>query len=341
MGNKDIKKKLVLLFLTIVVLVLVDILLKIFMPPFYKAARYGWKVPENTTFKQLVEDSPGNFRQVTVTYFKNGFKRWADPGTKKRKIFILGDSFTELICVSTGEEWYSYLEDKFSESEFFVYGARGFSSLQEFMVLSDYIGIIKPDMIILQFCYNDFVDNLRGLGLKWYPFNNHGVRPYLENGKIVYRLSVPFCWLREHSFTADLLLYAYDWIMQKLQSGDFCAVTKKRDFLLKNAAKMDKEMQRLNNEAFIVTGEIMDMIKRKTDNIPVYFMDVSEPDDAGGKYVCERAGFKYIPGFMEYLTSKEREGFCVIMPGDRHWNALGNKFVGEKLTEYFLKEGLK
>lgn len=337
----DRKKPLVLIVLSIIALFLADSPLKTFMPSFYRATKYGWDVPENTTCKRVIEGSPGRTKHIEIRYFKNGFKRWADLDTKKTKIFILGDSFTEMIWVSSGEEWYSYLQKKFTNSEFFVYGARGFSSLQEFMVLSDYIEKIKPDIIILQFCSNDFCDNLYALDLKWYPFNNHGVRPYLENGRIVYRLTVPLSWLRAHSFTADLLLYIYDGIMRKISARNFLADTKRRRFSLERAAKRDKELQRLNNEAVIVTEKIMNMIKRKTGNIPVYFLDVSNPDDPRGKYLCEDSGFTYIPGIIEYLISKEKEGYCVTVSHDKHWNALGNKFIGEKLTEYFLKEGFK
>ena len=330
----------VLPVLSVILLISADILLKIFMPPFYRVKKYGWDLPENTTCRRIVEDSPGRTRRITIRYFNNGFKRWADPDTKKTKIFILGDSFTEMIWVSTGEEWYSYLQKEFTNSEFFVYGVRGFGSLQEFMALSDYIGIIKPDIIILQFCSNDLCDNLYVLDLKSYPFNNHGVRPYLENGNIVYRLTVPFSWLRERSFTADLLLYVYDGIMRKTSARTFLPDTKRKKFLLEYGTK-DKEIKRLQEEAFIVTQKIMNMIKRKAGKIPVYFLDLSSPDDLRGRYSCEGAGFIYIPGISGYLASKEKEGYCVTVPHDKHWNVLGNKFIGERLAEYFSKKGLK
>lgn len=328
------------LVLSVIVLFLFDISLKTFMPPFYRATKYGWNIPENTAYQRVVEDSPGRLRHITIRYFENGFKRWADPDTKKTKIFILGDSFTDMVWVSNGEEWYSYLQKKFTNSEFFVYGVRGYGSLQEFMALSDFIEEIKPDIIILQFCSNDFCDNLCPLDRKSYPFNNHGVRPYLENGRIIYRLTVPFSWLRTHSFTADLLLYIYDGVMRKISERSFLADTKRKKFLLEYHPK-NKEIERLHSEAFIVTEMIMNMIKRKTGNIPVYFLDVSNPDDPRGEYLCKGTGFIYIPGIIEYLISKEKEGYYVTAAHDKHWNVLGNRFIGEKLTGYFLKKGLK
>lgn len=333
-------KHLVLTLTAIVSLILADLLLRTFIPPFYKATKYGWGLPENSISQRVVEDSPGRKKRITIRYLKGGFKRWGEPLAGKTRVFILGDSFTEMAWVSSKEEWYSYLQNKFTGSEFFVYGARGFGSLQEFMVLSDFIGKIKPDMIILQFCSNDLCDNLYALDAKTYPFNNHGARPYLENGKVVYRLTVPFGWIRTRSFTADLLLYIYDGMMRKISARTFLPDTKRKKFLLEYGTK-DKGIRRLQEEAFIVTRKIMHMIKIKAGRIPVYFLDVSDPDDPRGRYLCEEAGFIYIPGISGYLASKEKEGYCLTVPHNKHWNALGNKFVGEKLTEYFLKRGLK
>ncbi|MHB8158425.1 MAG: SGNH/GDSL hydrolase family protein [Desulfocucumaceae bacterium] len=289
----------------------------------------------------IVEDSPADLRRVMVRYYDNGFKRWGNPATKKTKVFILGDSFTEMYWVSNGEEWYSCLQERFPGSEFFVYGARGFGSLQEFMVLSDYIGEIKPDIIILQFCYNDFYDNLHALDVTSYPFNVQGIRPYLEEGRTVFRMTVPFPWLREHSFTADLILYLYDKAIKKITARNFAAVSERRSVWLERAVKRDKKLAGLNEEAFKVTEKIMLMIRKKAGNIPVYFLDVSRPDDPRGLSLCRAAGFIYIPGIREYLAREEKEGNRIALAHDKHWNALGNKLAGEMLAEYFAKRGLK
>lgn len=335
------RKTLIFFIFSAALLLSADIILGAFVPNFYRAQKYGWDIPANTMRQRIVEDSPANLRRIMARHYDNGFKRWGNPATKKTKVFILGDSFTEMDVVSNGEEWYSYLQERFPGSEFFVYGARGFGSLQEFMVLSDYIGKIRPDIIILQFCYNDFYDNLHVLDVTSYPFNVQGIRPYLEGGKTIYRMTVPFSWLREHSFTADLILYFYDKALKKITARNFADVSKRRSIQLARAVKKDKKLAGLNMEAFNVTEKIMLMIKEKAGNVPVYFLDVSGPDDPRGRSLCQTAGFIYIPGIREYLARKEKEGNRIALAHDKHWNALGNKLAGEMLAEYFAKRGLK
>jgi len=91
-------------------LVIGDLLLRSFLPPSYPKTRYGWQQGEHHVRVSTVEDTTGQFREVTARYFTHGFKRWGDPNSGKRKLLILGDSMTEAYQVSNGEEWYAYLE---------------------------------------------------------------------------------------------------------------------------------------------------------------------------------------------------------------------------------------
>ena len=142
----------------------------------------------DTKVTSTVQDTKGNYRVVTNEYFTHGFKRWpTDPGDKPR-VLIIGDSFTQMTYVSNGEEWYAYLERAFPDIAFYVFGAGGYGTLQEYMVMDDHIDTIKPDAIIWQFCSNDYSNNDYELDYKEYPLNNHATRPYWENGAVVYRL---------------------------------------------------------------------------------------------------------------------------------------------------------
>jgi len=117
--------------------------------------KYGWILPANTLEIKTVIYSKDYIRNVTINYSNNGFKRWGNVDTNKTKLFILGDSFTEMEYVSNGEEYYAYLEDTFNNLELFVLGIGGYSSLQEFMVLDYFFDIIKPDLILWQFSFFD------------------------------------------------------------------------------------------------------------------------------------------------------------------------------------------
>lgn len=336
-GKKEI---LLALFSSLAILFVAELILRVVMPLVYKATKYGWDIPANSEYRQIVEDSPGKPVEIIVKYFDNGFKRWGDVHTEKVKMFIIGDSYTQMNLVSNGEEWYSFLEKEFGNLELFVYGGGGYGSLQEYMVLDDYIDKIKPDLIILQFFDNDFYDNLYELDLLSYPYNNHGVRPYLENGKIVYRQPLPLSVLRRYSFIANRILRIYDKVMWKIAARNLQAYQKRKEIRFKNLSKKEKEETRqLEKRAFKVTGKIMAMIRKRAGSVPVYFFNISTPGSSSGEKLCKKNNFIYIPGITECIISNENN-YCIRVVNDGHWNKLGNKLVGEKLAEYFKKVGI-
>ena len=307
MRKQDVGKNLLLvLSSTLVVLLAVELIGRVIIPPTNKIIKYGWAISANSQIRKVVEDSPGKLVEIKNKYFDNGFKRWGDVNTGKVKMLILGDSYTEMNCVSNGEEWYSYLEKKFTDLELFVYGASGYGSLQEYMVLDDYIDKIKPDLILLQFCENDIVDNLYDLDLLSYPFNNHSSRPYLVNGTIVYKYPLPFSELRKSSFILNRILQIYDKIGFGMATRDLKSYLKQRDVRFNNLPKKEQSnLKKLKKDAFSVTNKIMAMIKKRAGILPVYFLDISYPADSRGQKLCKQNNFNYIPGINESIIAKE------------------------------------
>lgn len=72
-------------------------------------------------------------------------------------------------------------------AEIFVYGCGAHGTLQEFLALDKYFDRIKPNLVVLQVCDNDFINNSWQLeGLAAY-YNDRRIWPYLINGQIEYR----------------------------------------------------------------------------------------------------------------------------------------------------------
>ncbi|MFA5410938.1 MAG: SGNH/GDSL hydrolase family protein [Candidatus Omnitrophota bacterium] len=109
--------------------------------------------------------------------------------TKNYKIFIMGDSFTlgwGNPGVPEEKMYYNYLKTKLG-AEIFICAGGGYATLQEYLAMDKYIGQISPDLIILQVCGNDFINNSWQLESASYLNNNLAIRPYLIDGKVVYR----------------------------------------------------------------------------------------------------------------------------------------------------------
>lgn len=88
---------------------------------------------------------------------RNGFQvlpKSIDP--TKKTLLVIGDSYTQASHVEKGEAYYDYLSDRYN---LFAFGASGFGTYQEFLTLKLHFTKIKPDLVLLQFCSNDFINN--------------------------------------------------------------------------------------------------------------------------------------------------------------------------------------
>ena len=97
-----------------------------------------------------------------------GFRKFGDPSSTKLKMLVIGDSFTHATAVSDDRTYHALLS-KILDVEVFAYGAGGYGTLQEYR----YVDLIKPNIVLWQFCINDFINNDNELELlSW--VNNNG-----------------------------------------------------------------------------------------------------------------------------------------------------------------------
>jgi len=300
--------------------------------------RYGWYPPINQTVTISRQDTDGHFRSVNVTYSYHGFKRWGDPDTNKTKVFIMGDSFTEMSFVNNGEEYYAYLEDAF-DVELFVFGAGGYGTLQEYMVYKDYLDIIDPDVIIWQFYFNDFINNVFEFDRREYPLNSLSFRPFLEGQSIVYRFPAPLGWLRSRSRTMDIALGLHDRVRRSIAARDdvFYHKVYGKNFWDKDFTEAEIFDNQFD-EAFQTTYRILAAAKRQAEDRPFYMFGVDEKLTQHEERLCGLTNITFIGRVDDILKLREAEGVQVQITGDRHWNREGNRVVGEFLVSYF-REG--
>jgi len=314
-----------------------DLLLRAVLPPTYVTTRYGWPTHAELVRTRTVMDTPGRLRAISVRYFDNGFKKWGDVNATEYKLFVIGDSFTEMAFVSNGEEWYSKLANELRNVQLFVYGGAGYGSLQEYMVLDDYIDAIKPDGILWQFCNNDYENNLYEFDLLGYPYNNHGIRPYLEGGRIVYKLPLPYSSLRNYSFIADRLLMLYDRAKYRQATRDLARYLRGRSQLTE---EQRLQQTRLATHAFDVTLAIMRMVSARSGGIPIYMFNAGDKLSERESAICSATGIICLPGISEYVAAHDGDGVVTRIPNDGHWNLMGNQLAGEKLARSFREVGI-
>ena len=302
----------------------------------------GWKAVENFSSWSTKHDAAGNPYEVRFSTNAQGFRLFGDPGSTRPKVLIVGDSYTHAVDAGDGDTYFSYLR-KVLHWEVFAYGAGGYGTLQEYMVLDRDIDRIRPDLIIVQFAANDFANNSFELERRS-SNNNSRYRPYLMHDGSV-RLAYPArtgisallagtrTWLASHLRIMNELFRAADILEPRLLS-------------LFGFTYVDPEIVARNGDvpvfrdAIGTTTDIFRMIVRRAGKASVYAFSADDPEPyysafraaaaAAGVIVIEAAPRSLEQGPDRRLFAMDRS----------HWSPAGHRAVGEALAAYFIKEGL-
>lgn len=283
-----------------------------------------------------VEYKEGEFREVNNTYYRYGFKRWGDTETNQTKVLILGDSHTWMRKVSNGNEWYAYLEEEFPQKEFFVMGQGGFGTTHELIVLKHMVDRINPDIILLQFCGNDFMDNSYRWKRAIYPIGGTFIAPFLMNGSI--ELWAPYKKYREKSKVIDFLSSKLQYMTN---TGKFLPFVS--DWASRKLHWTMKSNPEIPEIAFNKTRKLITRMEKVSGNSSLHLLLINGSKDGQGphypdKYkICEKINVSCIKGIDEHVAyMEEKKNRSMHVVGGKY-NREGNRLAGEYIADY-LKE---
>lgn len=248
----------------------------------------------------------------------------------KRKVIFVGDSFTQAVEVSDNKTYYSFLKDT-TNLEVFAYGVGGYGNLQEYMVLDKFIDQIQPDILVLQFCSNDFVNNYYELELRSSRNNNAMRRPYLtEEGQVVYAMAKPLPQFREFINMNSRFLYSIFSRLDKLASSDSSV----EDIVTAKGRKYE-----LFQNAVEITERVLGKIKaRVPTNTPVYAFSVDDPNPYYDEFrrMSRANDVVFVDDVPRTIRKAEEHGIVVRAADNIHWNEMGHKIASDVIAKYFL-----
>lgn len=291
--------------------------------------RYGWIIQPNIK-STATFDGYGEIHFSTTKY---GFRRFGDVNTDRTKIFVIGDSQTESRKVSDGGTYFDYIAEK-TNAEIFAFGVGGYGTFQEYMILNDYFDTIKPDLILWQFCENDFWNNSFDLESTDWIKSNNMVRPYYyyyKNKKIEYKFP-------NHSWLYRKVLrysYLFRFLNQKL-------VILMADNFGMSDSNQPLQKRPLFNEAVKTTSEILKLAKRRVGKVPIIAFSACGTSEKMVQNevfakICKDVGINYINGIPDSVYTAAKAGIKVNgMPYDGHWNNTGNAIAGKIIVNYLI-----
>ena len=192
------KKLIFLLIPILIVIAIVELFLIIKKPNFIELDKeLGWKVKSNFnhTYNQIDlinKKYKANFK--TDSYGMRNFHTDKNLASEIN-IFGFGDSFTSDPYVSNEKMWFSEIaknvkkNHKKSTSVYSI-GAGGYGNFQQLMAIKklkkEGFKFNEIDIIIFQFCNNDFINNSLQIEKKLKVYNQYTRRPYLKNNELIY-----------------------------------------------------------------------------------------------------------------------------------------------------------
>ena len=152
----------------------------------------GWILNKSLNKSIIAKSKKG--RKYEIEFFssdKFGFREFSKDNINKKNIVFVGDSYTAGPFASNSQMYYSHVRKILIKNnynfDFFVMGGGGYGTLQQLLLIKRNLDLIKPDLVVHQFCNNDFENNSLEIETNSILRNQYMFRPYLVNNLIVYK----------------------------------------------------------------------------------------------------------------------------------------------------------
>ncbi len=285
-------------------------------------SKLGWIPKSDYTVSGHFQDSKGNRYLTTYSTSKYGFRTWGDVKTTQPKVLFIGDSYTQAIEVGNDSCFYNRLKDSMN-IEVFAFGASGYGQYQESMIIDKVIDEIQPDLIVLQTCDNDFLDNNVALE-KTSNYKVNRRRPYLDVNGVEYysQAQSKMILFLENSHFIRLLI-------RKLQYGIMNKVTIPAEKRIAEDAENFNEYQ----ASLIATDHAVKAIVKAAKGVKIVSFTASSfnPQMKDMNKILENNNIPYTNQTSLSIDSV-KQNQIVTSSDQYHWVDAGHRIIATELT---------
>jgi lysophospholipase L1-like esterase len=255
--------------------------------------------------------------------------------TSSNPILVLGDSFTEGLTVSSESMWFAYLQREHPETQLIAYGGLGYGTLQELIVLEDYLkGGMHPSLVVVQLCSNDIINNYYPLEVSSYAQRPPAPRPYLEEEGIVVRFPRKYGDIIAPIIGLSQLAYALStrWDMATVQR-----VARDKSDSIETRIQHRGFSDPLFQAGIEITKQLLNRIRETASEIPVILMliDDVEPYTTALRDIAKTVNLPIlVPQRIRVVPTSGK------LPDGSHLNQEGNRLIAETFLKVVRGGGL-
>jgi len=293
--------------------------------PYYKKAKLdndlGWRTKAFYNEDYKINTTLGEQYSVKFETTHKGFRHFGNVNSTKKKLLVIGDSYTQAVEANTDSIYAKHLADSLN-LELFSYGQAGYGTYQQLLILTEFIDTINPDMVIVQMCDNDFIDNYAPLEYT----SNYKVgveRPYLDiNGNHFTQVAKP----RYQRFLDKSLFLGG--IRKRIET-----LFHKKEKLAQHQIGLKGLKYKPYKESKDITGVILDELKKTIDDVPILLFLVAnfEPYRADLIDLCIQKNIPYSISPIDELKKLENNKVDIRTDDGYHWSEIGHRKIAEFL----------
>jgi len=295
--------------------------------------KLGWILNKNinTTLKQFTEKGLPYDVNYKTSKIK-GFREYDDNKIYEKSIFVIGDSYTAGPFASNEKMYYNVAKNVLKKKNVFfnwyVAGGGGYGTLQELIILKDNIKLIKPSILIHQFCENDFENNYFELESQSILKNQYLIRPFLKDNKIQFPKNKKARLFR--------FLYKNSFFFKKVDQ-----ILTNQKFMKYNNYYKVKPNDSFLDKAGIVTEKLIIEIRNNIGKDTKYISTNCSTENKKKllmwkNYIEKANGLSFISP-IEKVEIAQKNGLDVFHEDGKHLNEMGNKIYGEELGKKLLE----
>lgn len=291
-------------------------------------SRLGWRATDWYAQDLVEQTTSGAIYPVHRSQSWHGFLQYGNVRSRKPKLLVIGDSFTQATAVSDDRTYHALLKRHLG-MEVFAYGAGGYGTLQEYLILDEVFDALQPTVLLWQFCDNDFINNDHGLEVGSTVNNNGWVRPYWEHGHIEYRSPKPSGvqlreWISRHSRFLYFVVSRLDRLRARAGRESVEVAIEREGFSHSGFAR-----------SIQTTDELMGRVRARVGTIPIHAFscEKQEPYNSAFARIAQHHNINYWTDVPEVIQEALSAGEDVFA-SDGHWNERGHALIADRLAEH-------